>query len=352
MRDAGFSAEEGHQFTLHLTAELDNGKAGFYLRDTDDHGTWYLPGASTLPADYTQVGPSNRKVLVPISQADGSGGSETEWQSFDMGEGRGWDGSIGGAYVELDLGDGWSLTDRFALTSGNADTLGFVPNGSPVRLDSLTDLNGDPIASATTVSGSAVSGDTLVQQFGPWVVRKEIEAASNDLSIAKQWDSAKITAGYYASSWEVNEWWSIGNQKYYVLGHDGEQIASSGAAGEIECNAAGMATCGWNYDVEANGNAREDALYLAGEFYVGDFTFDLGCAPPTARPTTRWTTVLAMASSPATRRTRTAPPTPPRWTGPSPTIWAASSASTPASSLPTSTTTASSAAASAPAPTW
>ncbi len=276
VRDAGFSAEEGHQFTLHLTAELDNGKAGFYLRDTDDHGTWYLPGASTLPADYTQVGPSNRKVLVPISQADGSGGSETEWQSFDMGEGRGWDGSIGGAYVELDLGDGWSLTDRFALTSGNADTLGFVPNGSPVRLDSLTDLNGDPIASATTVSGSAVSGDTLVQQFGPWVVRKEIEAASNDLSIAKQWDSAKITAGYYASSWEVNEWWSIGNQKYYVLGHDGEQIASSGAAGEIECNAAGMATCGWNYDVEANGNAREDALYLAGEFYVGDFTFDLG----------------------------------------------------------------------------
>lgn len=276
VRDAGFSAEEGHQFTLHLTAELDNGKAGFYLRDTDDHGTWYLPGASTLPADYTQVGPSNRKVIVPVSLADGNGGSAIDWQSFDMGEGRGWDGSIGGAYVELDLGDGWTLIDRVSLSSGNADTLGFVPDGSPVRLDSLTDLNGDVITSATTVSGAAVSGDTLVQQFGAWVVRKDIEAVTNDFSIAKQWDAFKITAGYYASSWEVDEWWSIGNQKYYVLGHDGEQIASSGGAGEIVCNAAGVVTCGWSYDVEAFGDARENALYLAGEFYVGDFTFDLG----------------------------------------------------------------------------
>ncbi|MCX2832622.1 TonB-dependent receptor [Microbulbifer thermotolerans] len=276
VRDADFSAEEGHQLTVHLTAELDNGKAGFYLRDTDDHGTWYLPGASTLPADYTQVGPSNRRVLVPVSQADGNGGSSTAWQSFDMGEGRGWDGSIGGAYLELDLGDGWTLNERFSLTSGNADTLGFVPDGSPVRLDSLTDLNGDAITSATTVSGATVSGDTLVQQFGAWVVRKDIEAVTNDLSIAKQWDTFKITAGYYTSSWEVNEWWSIGNQKYYVLGHDGEQIASVGGVGEIACNAAGVATCGWSYDVDASGDARENALYLAGEFYLGDFTFDLG----------------------------------------------------------------------------
>lgn len=276
VRDAGFSAEEGHQFTLNLTAELENGKAGFYLRDTDDHGTWYLPGASTLPADYTQVGPSNRNAQVPVSRPDGAGGSETVWESYDLGEGRGWDGSIGGAYVELDLGNGWSFTDRFGITRGNADTLAYVPNGGPTRLDSLTDLNDEAIASASTVSGAPVSGDTLVQQFGPWAVFKEIEAKTNDLSFAKQWDSAKVTAGYYTSAWEVADDWSIGNQKYFVLGHDGEQIASSGGPGEIACNAAGVATCGSSYDVDATGDARENALYLAGEFYLGDFTFDLG----------------------------------------------------------------------------
>jgi len=275
IRDAGFDAEEGHQFTLHLTKEMDNGKAGFYVRDTKDTGTWYLPNAAFLPTDYTQVGPSNRKVSVPVSQANGNGGTETSWQTFDMGEGRGWDGSVAGAYLELDLGNGWSLTERFGLTSGNADTLGFVPNGAPVSLGSLTDQ------AVTTVSGTELNSDTQVQQFGAWVVRKDIEATTNDISLSKEWDSVKVTAGYYTSSWEVNEWWSIGNQKYYVLDHDGELIGGteddSGLSGELACNTdIEVYSCDWKYDVDAVGDASENAFYLASEFYLGDFTFDLG----------------------------------------------------------------------------
>ncbi|WP_444922517.1 TonB-dependent receptor [Microbulbifer sp. CnH-101-G] len=272
IRDAGFDAEEGHQFTLHLTKEMDNGKAGFYVRDTKDTGTWYLPNASFLATDYTQVGPSNRKVSVPISQADGNGGSETRWETFDMGEGRGWDGSVAGAYLELDLGNGWSLTERFGLTSGNADTLGFVPNGRPVLPSELRYDDASSVTSATTVSGAEVSSDTLLQQFGAWVVRKDIEATTNDISLAKEWDDFKVTAGYYTSSWEVDEWWSLGNQSYYVLGHDGEQVA-----GDISCDDEELdpVLC-WSYDLEAVGDARENAFYIAGEFYLGDFTFDLG----------------------------------------------------------------------------
>ncbi|WP_445356133.1 TonB-dependent receptor [Microbulbifer sp. EKSA008] len=275
IRDAGFDAEEGHQFTLHITKEMDNGKAGFYIRDTKDTGTWYLPNAAFLETDYTQVGPSNRKVSVPITQADGNGGSETTWETFDMGEGRGWNGNVAGAYLELDLGDGWSLTERFGLTAGNADTLGFVPNGAPVSLNSLTDQ------AVVTASGNELSGDTVVQQFGAWVVRKDIEATTNDISLAKEWDNFKVTAGYYTSSWEVDEWWSLGNQKYYVLGQDGELITGtadgSELTGDLACNtSADISTCDWKYDVDAVGDARENALYVAGEFYLGDFTFDLG----------------------------------------------------------------------------
>ncbi|WP_226649218.1 TonB-dependent receptor [Microbulbifer variabilis] len=272
VRDAGFDAEEGHQFTLHLTREMDNGKAGFYVRDTKDTGTWYLPNASLLATDYTQVGPSNRKVSVPISQADGNGGSETRWETFDMGEGRGWDGSIAGAYLELDLGNGWSLTERFGLTNGSADTLGFVPNGHMVSASDLRYNDGTVVTSATTVSGAAVSDNTLLQQFGAWVVRKDIEATTNDISVAKEWDDFKVTTGYYTSSWESDEWWSLGNQNYFVLGHDGEQIA-----GDISCDDEELdpVLC-WSYDLEAVGDARENAFYIAGEFYSGDFTFDLG----------------------------------------------------------------------------
>lgn len=276
VRDAGFNAEEGHQFTVNITKMLENGKANVFVRTTDDHGTWYLPvaldvdGVKTgLDASYTQVGPRNRHVLVPITGADGMGGSTTEWQSFDMGEGRGWDGTVAGGSLELNLDNDWSLIDRFGMTSGNADTLGFVPQGAAVTLGSL---NGG--VAGETITGAAVASADLVQQFGPWVVRKEIDAFSNDFALSKRWDSFKATVGYYTSSWSVDEWWSIGNQKWYQLGHDGEMI--SAASISDPCQGADVATCGWKYDVNALGDARENAFYLAGEAYAGDWTFDGG----------------------------------------------------------------------------
>ena len=257
VRDAGFNAEEGHQITINITKILDNGKANIFHRSTDDHGTWYLPVAldvdgikTGLDASYTQVGQANRLVLVPISGADGEGGSETRWESFDMGEGRGWNGSVTGGAVELNLNNDWTFTDRFSLTKGAANTLGFVPQGA------------------------AVAADDLVQQFGPWVVMKDIKAFNNDLSLAKRWENYKLTLGYYTSSWEVDEWWSIGNQKWYRLGHNGEMI--SPASISDACQGADVATCGWKYDVDALGDARENAFYIAGETYIGDVTLDAG----------------------------------------------------------------------------
>lgn len=279
IRDAGYNAEEGHQFTVNLTKYVSGGKINFYHRLTDDHGTWYLPTALNVPgidASYTQVGPANRQATLYNSQPDGMGGSELVAGTADMGRGRGWDGSITGGSVEVDFAEGWSFTNRFSLTNGAANTYGFVPDGPAVRLDSLTDVGDNPITSGTTVSGAPVSGDTMVQQFGPWVVEKDIKAFSNDLSIAKRWDEGKLTFGHYSSAWEVAEQWSIGNQKYHVLGHNGERIASSGGANEIPCNAPDVVTCTWKYDVDARGDASESAFYVAGELFLGDLTLDAG----------------------------------------------------------------------------
>lgn len=276
VRDAGFNAEEGQQFTINITKQFANGKANIFHRSTDDHGTWYLPvaldvnGVTTgLDAEYTQVGPRNRRVQVPITGTDGNGGSATRWGNFDLGEGRGWDGSITGGALELELDNDWSLTERFSLTGGNANTYGFVPQGAAVTLGSL---NGN--SAGTTVSGVTVNADELVQMFGPWIVEKEIKAFNNDFSVAKRWDDFKMTLGYYSSSWEVSEWWSIGNQKWYALGHNGEQISAEDIADP--CQSPDVATCGFKYDVDANGDARENAFYLAGEVYLGDLTLDAG----------------------------------------------------------------------------
>lgn len=272
VRDAGFNAEEGHQFTVNITKHFDNGKANIFHRSTDDHGTWYLPSALNvdgIDASYTQVGPRNRHVLVPISGADGQGGSETTWETFDMAEGRGWDGSVSGGAIELDLGNDWTFIDRFGLTKGAANTHGFVPQGGAVTLGSINNGLG-----AETVSGGAVAASDMVQLFGPWVVHKDIKTFNNDFSLSKRWEGFKLTLGNYTSSWEVSEWWSIGNQKWYELGHNGEQLSADTLADP--CQAATEATCSWKYDVDAVGDARENAFYIAGEAYIGDITLDAG----------------------------------------------------------------------------
>ena len=58
IRDAGFSSEEGNQFTVNLTKIFDKGELNLYTRQTDDHGTWYLPtplNVDGIDANYTQI---------------------------------------------------------------------------------------------------------------------------------------------------------------------------------------------------------------------------------------------------------------------------------------------------------
>jgi iron complex outermembrane recepter protein len=133
------------------------------------------------------------------------------------------------------------------------------------------------------VTFSAASTE-LAQMFGAWVVEKDLKAFNNDFSFSKKWDGFKITAGVYTSEWSVSEWWSIGNQKWYQLKHNGEQIKASSIVddpstvdvNEATCQATGN-SCAWKYDVDANGDAREIAEYIAGEIYIAeDVTVDVG----------------------------------------------------------------------------
>ena len=63
IRDAGFNARKGSQFTVNLTKEIDNGTFNLFHRRTDDHGQWYLPSPLNAPdvdAGYSQLGALNR----------------------------------------------------------------------------------------------------------------------------------------------------------------------------------------------------------------------------------------------------------------------------------------------------
>ena len=282
IRDAGFNSDEGQQFTINLTKDLDNGTINFFHRATDDHGQWYLPVALNVPgvdAEYSQLGTLNRqrRILFANDFGDPTFANPGE-ATINLGDGRGWDGSMTGGSIVLDITDEWELSDRFGFTSGDADTLGLVPNGGAVQIGALrADPSLDSAAVIVgpitgSVTGRMIEDSEYIQQFGAWEVRKDIEAFTNDLSIARNWDRGTATFGFYAANASTEEFWSLGNHKYEVVQVGGEVVTG------IECNDdSTIDSCAWNYDIDATGDATTTALYAATTFDATDrLTVDVG----------------------------------------------------------------------------
>lgn len=289
IRDAGFNSDEGQQLTINLTKDLDNGSINFFHRQTDDHGQWYLPVALNVPgvdAEYSQLGPLNRQRRILYENAsspDFEGGGDPAHpdpseKTLDLGEGRGWDGSMSGGSVVLEITDDWELTDRFSYTAGDADTLGLVPDGGAVRVgDLLADPDVDERAVVTgpitgAVTGRPIGNDEFIQQFGAWEVRKDIESFTNDLSLARGWDRGTLTVGFYSANSSTDEVWALNNTKYEVVQTHGELVTG------IACNDnPAIDSCAGNFDIDATGDATTTALYAAVTWDLTDaLTADVG----------------------------------------------------------------------------
>ncbi len=271
IRDAGYTAEKGNQFTVKLTKELDSGTISGYYRTTDDKGTWYLPGALNAPKaddnEYTQVGTLNRKGTILVGPA-----GEQERRSTDLEDGRGWDGSVAGINFDFEIDEHWSISNALNYTTGDADTLGLVPSGGAVNVgDLLADPDTDPNAVVIgpltgTITGRDIRDEEYIQQFGIWEVRKEIESFTNNLALTGRYDKLDVTVGFNVASTSVDEKWALGNQDYYVVERGGEHIDG------IACNAPDIDSCpgGFNYDIDADGDADSTAGYLAVSYRVMD----------------------------------------------------------------------------------
>ncbi len=256
IRDAEFNAEQGSQWTVNITKEFEAGKLNIYTRQTDDHGVWYLPTPLDVPGvdnEYTQIGTNNRQATIQY----GPDGTE---EAFDFGDGRGWVGAVSGGSLSLDISEDWILVDRFNLTSGDADTYGLVPNGNPVLLSTVADNGIDAIG---RVTGNTYAGDTVVQQIGRWVVKKQIKSFTNDLALTKEFGNGELTVGLYNSHFSTNDWWSLGNQAYHVVESGGESLTG------IDCN-DNQDSCGWNYDINSTGDGTTRAFYVSGKIEATD----------------------------------------------------------------------------------
>lgn len=269
IRDAQFNSEKGRQVTAQLTKRLPDGEVNVWTRWTDDHGQWYLPMALGTGNDlgtFSQLGNATRYESLQIDQ-------NGTMQTFDFARGRGWKGSVSGLNFNYDLGGGFSVRDNLSYTNGSADTLGFVPDGSPVTVAALKAATGRTTIS--TASGTALANTAFVQNYGHWVVEKDIQSLTNDLSINYKAGINNFTVGYYHAGWSADDFWTLGNFRPVQNVANGDWLQNGIACTDLQ--AAGSGSGCWHYGIRASGDAKADAIYLADSIQVTDaLRFDLG----------------------------------------------------------------------------
>ena len=250
IRSTQFNAEKGAQFTAELTRVFDKGVINAFARLTNDHGQWILPMALNTgnnEGTFAQLGNATRYRALRT----GINGDSTQ---FDFADGRGWKGLVSGLNFNYDLGAGWNVRNNLSYTNGDANTLGFVPDGSPFTASSLmSTLN---VSALHTNDGVTVTSGWL-QNYGYWVVLKHIESLTNDLSLTNNIDNHKITVGAFQSYWNANDFWNLGNDVTVL------NVANGGIIKEAPVGAPG-------YTINEAGDARMSALYAGDSWQVSD----------------------------------------------------------------------------------
>jgi len=264
IRSTQFNAENGKQFTMQLTKVFKHGMVNAFSRLTDDYGQWVLPMALETGNDlgtFAQLGNATRFRQLQIN-------TQGDSAMFDFAKGRGWTGSISGVNATFDLGADWTIRDNLTYTSGDANTFGFVPQGSPILVSAL---GRDTVR---TRGGEVLKGSDYVQNYGHWVVMKNLESMNNDLSLKKLWQGHNFTLGLYQARWSSEDFWTLGN---HVPVHN----VANGNLLQEDITADTVAAAGgggpWNYGLQYAGDARVFAVYGADSWQIMPaLRFDLG----------------------------------------------------------------------------
>jgi iron complex outermembrane receptor protein len=246
---------------LQLTKVFDKGVVNGFARLTNDNGQWVLPMALGTGNDLGEFSPLGNATRFRTLRLNTQGDSA----HFDFSNGRGWKGIVSGLNFDYELGVGWTVRDNLSYTSGDANTLGFVPNGSPMKVEDLLEkLGTDTIM---TVGGKPLTSG-YVQSYGHWVVQKQLESIINDISLTKEVEKHKITLGAYQSFWSSQDFWTIGNHT----------LVENVANGDIIKDVSPDSVAGsWNYGLNESGDSRMFAIYAGDSWQITNkLRFDLG----------------------------------------------------------------------------
>jgi len=294
VRDPQFAADKGGQLTATLTHDSDNGTMMFYARRLDDKNQFITPipliqnGTDSFSA-YPGFDPLkdtyNSKYIQHVFLAGyPDGGTHA-----DLANGRGAKMNFFGGNFDYDLGNGWTISDKFLIDAGDVDTNALFSGSNPATLnDELYNTPSSqggfelPAGSATATyagpgGGGAVDPNQSVIHQGWWYIHKHLKNINNDFRLSKEiFEGNTLTAGVYLAHYTMDDKWALGNQMLMTNTPNAHPIMVSyndaGTIKQLTDNQGFLDNGGFN--IAQHGKATNKAFYLSDSWRVGPWLFD------------------------------------------------------------------------------
>lgn len=312
IRSPQFPADQGGQITATLLHTWAGGRLLFWGRELDDKNLFVtdIPLAVSAngrhvsafpgfdPHTGTFAGNATRGITVeefPCAPAGCTPGT----LSADLADGRGSRVHFFGSDLHLAAG-AWTISNNLGYTAGEMPTNALFNNFAPETLGSfvanaIASANADPyimgsrgtrgvpFTSATAsfvTSGIAANPATEVASLGFWIVRKRIQAFTDDLRFSRRLFAGDIaTLGGYFADYSSDDTWYLGNNELMTATPNAQLInvslySAAGAAGPVGQVTQNGILSGAFYALEDRYTGRNTALFFSDQWHVGPWLLD------------------------------------------------------------------------------
>ena len=243
-RDIGYNGYDGGQIKANITKEFDGGYVRFSAKYLDDTTPTILPqpvfvGGTNADPDYTPIPGFDPRTdalyspyLTPAVTLDGSNNPAR----FDFRDGLSVQSLAFGIESEIDVGGGWTLTNRFRFSDNSGGFQSPFPAGAGAAQDIANSIGGagSTLAFATgpnageTASAANIGGNGLLSNVVVFNVRlNSLDNVTNDFRVNKSFDfgggTANFTTGFYLSRQTIDTDWLWTSHLQTVQG-DGQAV--------------------------------------------------------------------------------------------------------------------------------
>lgn len=227
-RDIGYNGYNGGQIKANITKEFDGGYIRFSAKYLDDTTPTILPqpvrvtGSNASP-NYEAIPGFDPRTdalyspyLTPVVSLDGNNNPA----SYDFRDGLSVKSLAFGIESEIDVGSGWTLTNRFRFADNSGGFLSPFPAGAGAAQGIANGIGGagSSIVFATGPSAGQVAnpatigGNGLLTNVVNFNTRlNSLNNVTNDFRVNKQFDigggTANFTSGFYFSRQTIDTDW-------------------------------------------------------------------------------------------------------------------------------------------------